>query len=599
MVEMYVMTRYLRPDVLAESGVSEFDDWASNFGKVVSKLEVNPAGNGYRTKKRFAEFINLPELVKEFKEFADIKTQKMIKLNVPEITGGEPNIVVIQPSESQREGIKELGERSERIHNGSVSPNVDNMLKITHEARLLGLDSRCLDSLAEKDPDGKIATLCRNIKKKYDETEEQKGVQAVFCDIAVNADRGFSAYDEIKADLIELGIPEEEICFAGDAKNEKQRVQQHEELRNGIKRVVIGSTSKLGTGVNIQNKLCALHHLDIPWKPSDFEQRNGRGIRRGNTFSNVDINFYVTQDTFDMYLMDTIVRKAKFIEQGMSSTSQRKSEDMDEVVLTYSKIQAATTSNPYIAERIELEQELNYLHDLKSDYMKSKYKLMNAAEKELPERIARYEELLTKAEKDNETRVNCGSEDFILKVDDVQIVDKEKAAALIFKARESCAHSGESVLVGEYNGFDIYIEPSKAKLTFFSQEPDYEIVARGKLSYSCSCGENNGLGNITRLENLVDKAVQSKCDDLKIYIENTTKDMNETKAAIEKPFEHDEELKQKESRFAYLNDLLSKDKQAQEILSNEPEEDMEIEYSDQDNGEERETVAAARGHGRR
>lgn len=598
MVEMYVMTRYLRPDVLAESGVSEFDDWASNFGKVVSKLEVNPAGNGYRTKKRFAEFINLPELVKEFKEFADIKTQKMIKLNVPEITGGEPNIVVIQPSESQREGIKELGERSERIHNGSVSPNVDNMLKITHEARLLGLDPRCLDPLAEKDPDGKIATLCRNIKKKYDETEEQKGVQAVFCDIAVNADRGFSAYDEIKADLIELGIPEEEICFAGDAKNEKQRVQQHEELRNGIKRVVIGSTSKLGTGVNIQNKLCALHHLDIPWKPSDFEQRNGRGIRRGNTFSNVDINFYVTQDTFDMYLMDTIVRKAKFIEQGMSSTSQRKSEDMDEVVLTYSKIQAATTSNPYIAERIELEQELNYLHDLKSDYMKSKYKLMNA-EKELPERIARYEELLTKAEKDNETRVNCGSEDFILKVDDVQIVDKEKAAALIFKARESCAHSGESVLVGEYNGFDIYIEPSKAKLTFFSQEPDYEIVARGKLSYSCSCGENNGLGNITRLENLVDKAVQSKCDDLKIYIENTTKDMNETKAAIEKPFEHDEELKQKESRFAYLNDLLSKDKQAQEILSNEPEEDMEIEYSDQDNGEERETVAAARGHGRR
>lgn len=598
MVEMYVMTRYLRPDVLAESGVSEFDDWASNFGKVVSKLEVNPAGNGYRTKKRFAEFINLPELVKEFKEFADIKTQKMIKLNVPEITGGEPNIVVIQPSESQREGIKELGERSERIHNGSVSPNVDNMLKITHEARLLGLDPRCLDPLAEKDPDGKIATLCRNIKKKYDETEEQKGVQAVFCDIAVNADRGFSAYDEIKADLIELGIPEEEICFASDAKNEKQRVQQHEELRNGIKRVVIGSTSKLGTGVNIQNKLCALHHLDIPWKPSDFEQRNGRGIRRGNTFSNVDINFYVTQDTFDMYLMDTIVRKAKFIEQGMSSTSQRKSEDMDEVVLTYSKIQAATTSNPYIAERIELEQELNYLHDLKSDYMKSKYKLMNA-EKELPERIARYEELLTKAEKDNETRVNCGSEDFILKVDDVQIVDKEKAAALIFKARESCAHSGESVLVGEYNGFDIYIEPSKAKLTFFSQEPDYEIVARGKLSYSCSCGENNGLGNITRLENLVDKAVQSKCDDLKIYIENTTKDMNETKAAIEKPFEHDEELKQKESRFAYLNDLLSKDKQAQEILSNEPEEDMEIEYSDQDNGEERETVAAARGHGRR
>lgn len=599
MVEMYVMTRYLRPDVLAEAGVSEFDDWASNFGKVVSKLEVNPAGNGYRTKKRFAEFINLPELVKEFKEFADIKTQKMIKLNVPEITGGEPNIVVIQPSEAQREGIKELGERSERIHNGSVSPNVDNMLKITHEARLLGLDPRCLDPLAEKDPDGKIATLCRNIKKKYDETEEQKGVQAVFCDIAVNADRGFSAYDEIKADLIELGIPEEEICFAGDAKNEKQRVQQHEELRNGIKRVVVGSTSKLGTGVNIQNKLCALHHLDIPWKPSDFEQRNGRGIRRGNTFPNVDINFYVTQDTFDMYLMDTIVRKAKFIEQGMSSTSQRKSEDMDEVVLTYSKIQAATTSNPYIAERIELEQDLNYLHDLKSDYMKSKYKLMNAAEKELPERIARYEELLAKAEKDNETRVSCSSEDFMLKVDDVQIVDKEKAAALIFKARESCAHSGESVLVGEYNGFDIYIEPSKAKLSFFSQEPDYEIVARGKLSYSCSCGENNGLGNITRIENLIDKAVQSKCDDLKINIENATKDMNETKAAIEKPFEHEEELKQKESRFAYLNDLLSKDKRAQEILSNEPEEDMEIECSDQDNGEEREAVVAARGHGRR
>lgn len=277
MTELYTMQRYLRPDLLEDAGLQNFDDWASTFGEVVSQLELKPAGDGFRTKKRFAKFANLPELMQMYKEFADIRTAEMLKLPVPEIQGGKAQTVVAKPNEFQQAYMQILAERSEAIHNGTVDPTVDNMLKITHEARLLGLDARCLNSEAENYPDSKVNMCIDNIIKIYNDTTEQKGVQAVFCDIAVNDDNGrFSVYDYIRDELVRRGIPADEICAAGDAHNQKQRSEMYAQLRSGTKRIVLASTTKMGTGANIQTRLAALHHLDIPWKPSEVEpiQRN-------------------------------------------------------------------------------------------------------------------------------------------------------------------------------------------------------------------------------------------------------------------------------------------------------------------------------------
>ena len=284
MTELYIMQRYLRPSLLANAGLQTFDDWASNFGEVVSKAELKPAGNGYRTKKRFAKFNNVPELMQMYKEFADIRTADMLNLPVPEIEGGKPQTIVAKPNDVQKAYMQVLAERSEAIHSGAVDPSVDNMLKITNEARLLGLDARCIVPNAENLPDSKVNLCIDKVMEVYEQTAEQKGVQAIFCDIAVNSDDGrFSVYNYIKEELVRRGVPAEEICAAGDAETQKQRNEMYAQLRSGTKRIVLASTSKMGTGANIQTKLAALHNLDIPWKPSDVEhtERNkGRPIIR-------------------------------------------------------------------------------------------------------------------------------------------------------------------------------------------------------------------------------------------------------------------------------------------------------------------------------
>lgn len=360
MVEFYVMQRYLRPDLLKKAGLQTFDDWASTFGEVVSQLEIKPAGNGFQMKNRFSKFVNIPELMQMYKEFADIQTPDMIKIPVPKLKTGEPIVVTAKPDDRQKAYMKELAARSEAIHNGNIDPSVDNMLKITHEARLLGLDSRCIFKEAEPTPDSKVMKLLDNLEQNYRDTMEQKGVQIVFCDIAINEDsEHFSVYEAIKSDLVKRGIPREEICFAGDAQTDKARAEMFEQLRNGEKRFIIASTSKLGTGANVQDRICAIHHLDIPWKPADLTQQDGRGIRQGNSFDEVGIYHYLTEETFDAYMMGIITNKAKFINQIMTSKDPvRVSEDVDEMVLTYSQMQAIASGNPMIKEKIQLDNDV-------------------------------------------------------------------------------------------------------------------------------------------------------------------------------------------------------------------------------------------------
>ena len=561
MVEFYVMQRYLRPDLLEKSGLQNFDDWASTFGEVVSQLEIKPAGNGFQMKNRFSKFVNIPELMQMYKEFADIQTADMLKLPVPKLETGKPIVIISKPDERQKAYMKELATRSETIHSGTVDPRQDNMLKITHEARLLGLDTRCIFKDAQPAPDSKVMKLIDNLEKNYKNTMTEKGVQIVFCDIAINEDEThFSVYKAIKQALIERGIPEKEICFAGDAKTDKARDEMFKSLRKGEKRFIIASTSKLGTGANIQDRICAIHHLDIPWKPSDLTQQDGRGIRQGNRFSQVGIYHYLTEETFDAYMMGIITNKAKFINQILTSKSPaRVSEDVDEMVLTYSEMQAIASGNPMIKEKIQLDNDVAMLKTLEAEHKKSIYKMQELAEKTLPKQITHYSELLAKSKSDMSKyqEHQALNKEFEMTIGGVRYDKRENAGEQIAVAMAKCTATGEPIELGTYRGFKITIERNSSANTFFELDTPCIAVLHGELTYSCDVATDNGVGNVRRIENLAGIQINQKLCSLEEQLEKANKDLSEAQQNMLKPFEHGQELAEKTKRLEYVNAQLS------------------------------------------
>lgn len=566
MVEFYVMQRYLRPDLLQKADLQTFDDWASTFGEVVSQLEIKPAGNGFQMKNRFSKFVNIPELMQMYKEFADIQTPDMVKLKVPKLKSGEPIVVTAKPDDRQKAYMKELAARSEAIHNGNVDPSVDNMLRITHEARLLGLDSRCIFQNAVPTPDSKVMKLLDNLEQNYHETMEQKGVQIVFCDIAINGDNvcgreHFSVYEAIKADLIKRGIPREEICFAGDAKTDKARTEMFDELRKGEKRFILASTSKLGTGANVQDKICAIHHLDIPWKPSDLTQQDGRGIRQGNNFDEVGIYHYLTEETFDAYMMGIITNKAKFINQIMTSKDPvRVSEDVDEMVLTYSQMQAIASGNPLIKEKIQLDNDIAMLKTLESEHKKSAFKMQELAERKLPQMIDNYADLLQKASGDLKAfqEQHPDNADFKMTINNKVFDERTDAGDEIEKAVIRCSTTGESVKLGKYFGFDISIEKNPANSNLFQAGTPCVAVLQGNLKYTSEVSLGNNVGNVRRIENLAGIQINQKIQQFSASLDKAKADLEEAKSNVSKPFERASELETMTKRLEVVNEQLSK-----------------------------------------
>ncbi len=566
MVEFYVMQRYLRPDLLEKAGLQNFDDWASTFGEVVSQLEIKPAGNGFQMKNRFSKFVNIPELMQMYKEFADIQTADMLKLPIPKLETGKPIVVTSKPDERQKAYMKELAVRSETIHSGTVDPRQDNMLKITHEARLLGLDSRCIFKNAQPAPDSKVMKLIDNLEKNYRKTMTEKGVQIVFCDIAINEDEThFSVYKAIKQALIERGIPEKEICFAGDAKTDRARDEMFKSLRKGEKRFIIASTSKLGTGANIQDRICAIHHLDIPWKPSDLTQQDGRGIRQGNRFSHVGIYHYLTEETFDAYMMGIITNKAKFINQILTSKSPvRVSEDVDEMVLTYSEMQAIASGNPMIKEKIQLDNDVAMLKTLEAEHKKSIFKMQELAEKTLPKQISQYSELLARAKSDMSKyqEHQALNKDFEMTIGGIRYDKRENAGEQIAVAMAKCTATGEPIELGTYRGFKITIERNPSANTFFELDTPCIAVLHRELTYSCDVATDNGVGNVRRIENLAGIQINQKLCSLEEQLEKANKDLSEAQQNMLKPFEHGQELAEKTKRLEYVNAQLSGNSQS-------------------------------------
>ena len=548
MVELYTMMRYLQYDLLKESGLEHFDSWAATFGETVTALELAPEGSGFRAKTRFAKFFNLPELMAMWKESADIQTAEMLKLPVPK---AESITVVTKPSEFQKELVAELGERAEDVRNRLVEPKEDNMLKITSDGRKLALDQRLTYPELPDDPESKVNACAKNVHQVWTDTEQQKGAQLVFCDLSTpHGDGSFNVYDDLKQKLMAKGIPPEQIAFIHDAKTDVQKAELFSKVRKGQVRILLGSTSKMGAGTNVQTRLAALHHLDCPWRPADIEQREGRILRQGNQFESVKLFKYVTEGTFDAYNWGLIENKQKFIGQLMSGKNPSRScEDVDEAALSYAEVKALASGDPRIMEKTELDGQVTKLKLLKANHESQRYALEDKLIQFYPKAVRREEELIKDLEADLEhfkVHAPTDKEHFSMTVKGVVYTEKKEVGQAILSAFEDLKSLNDRVELGEYCGFPMTLWVSDSE---FSQK--LQITLKNNLSHTIEPGSDI-FGNITRLDNLLDGIAQN-LENHKGELQNLIQQMEDAKTEVQRPFPQEMELAEKAERLNRLN----------------------------------------------
>ena len=558
MVELYTMQRYLQYGELEKRHLQQFDAWASTFGETVTAIELSPEGTGYRAKTRFAKFFNLPELMALFKEVADIQTSEMLNLPVPK---ANYHNVVIEPSEIQKELVKDLSERAEKIRNRMVDSSVDNMLKITNDGRKLALDQRLTNDMLEDFEHSKVATCADNIYSIWDKTSEDKSAQLVFCDLSTPHNDGkFNVYDDLKTKLIDRGIPEEEIAFIHDANTDARKQELFNKVRRGQVRVLIGSTQKMGAGTNCQDRLIALHDLDCPWRPSDLIQRSGRIIRQGNKNPEVDIYRYVTEGTFDAYLYQLVENKQRFISQIMTSkTPVRFAEDIDETALSYAEIKALAAGNPDIIEKTELDTQVAKLKLLKQNYLSEKYALEDKVIKYYPNEIKRLENRIEDMKEDIEVFNNNNTPDNSfdkVNIKGTDFTERKEAGEKIIEICKSMTNP-EPLEIGEYKGFKII-------LSFDTMDRKFYASMKNNLSYKTELGSDPS-GNITRIDNVLN-GIETRLSNIENNLEDTKKNYESAKKEIEKPFPQEEELKTKSKRLDELNIKLNLNNKDKEII---------------------------------
>ena len=540
MVELYVMQLYLQERRLHEKGIYHFDAWASVFGEVTSSLELAPEGTGYRMRTRFNKFINLPELIHLFKEVADIILPDMLDIKRPELKDGKYKIVVSEASDYVKERMQEMVKRAEAIHRGAVDPKDDNMLRITGEARLLGTDPRLLDSHVPVDTDSKLNKAVENIYQEYVQSQEQKGTQIVFSDIGTpGPGKPFTVYDYLKHELIAKGIPEEEICFIHDAKTDEQRDRMFSDVRAGRKRIIIGSTEKLGVGTNIQTRMVAAHHIDCPWKPSDIEQREGRIIRQGNENEEVNIYRYVTKGSFDAYLWGIVETKQRFISQVFTSRElARICEDIDETVLNFAEIKAVASENPLIMEKIQVDNEVARLRILKAAHEGKRFTLQDAVTFQYPKRIQSLKGELQLLQKDLERR-NQAMEvqpGFAITLQG-KVYEKHKEAGEVLRGIIEGVTAFTRHEVGIYKGFQVSVQNDMlGPILFLQGEKEYSVELKSSDS-----------GNMVRIENRLN-ALDKAVEDVQKEIKTCENEIKNAKQEYEKPFPYEELLKENITR---------------------------------------------------
>lgn len=548
MTELYTMQRYLQYESLKKNNLEHFDSWASTFGETQSAFELSPEGTGYRVKTRFSKFYNLPELMSMFKEVADIQTADMLNLPTPE---ANYEVIKTVPSEEQKEILKSLSKRADDVRNRVVEPDEDNMLKITNDGKKLALDQRLINPLLPDNPDSKVNVCVKNVFAIWDKTKENRSTQLLFSDMSTpKGDGEFNIYDDIREKLVAMGIPKEEIAFIHEANSDKQKDELFAKVRKGEIRILMGSTQKMGAGTNVQNKLIALHDLDVPWRPADLEQRAGRIVRQGNENEKVNIYRYVTENTFDAYLWQTIENKQKFISQIMTSkTPVRVAEDVDESSLNYAEIKALATGDPKIKEKMDLDNEVTKLKMLEANYKSNRYRLEDKVAKNYPEEIARTEKLIEAVKKDIasvEPKAE-GEEKFTsITIAGEKITDKKLAGERLLEAI-SKVKINEIKVIGKYRNMDLEVS-----YNFFTNEHNFSLNGAAK-----HLGElgTSADGNITRLDNALEK-MPEKLNRLEEKLISTKEQLENAKEELKKPFEKADELKTKVLRLAELNKLL-------------------------------------------
>ena len=579
MTELYTNMRYLQYDTLQRMGLGHFDSWASSFGETQTAIELAPEGTGYRAKTRFAKFYNLPELIALFKECADIQTPDMLNLPIPK---AEYENVVLQPSEHQKEMVASLAERAEAVRDRRVEPHVDNMLKITNDGRKLALDQRLINPLLPDEEHSKVNALVQKAYEIWDRTKADKSAQLIFCDLStpkivgkttavdgekiVEAEVFDDVYHDIKRKLVNRGVPEEEIAFIHEANTELRKTELFGKVRSGQVRFLIGSTQKMGAGTNVQDRLVALHHLDVPWRPSDIEQQEGRILRQGNRNDTVSIFRYVTEGTFDSYSWQVIENKQKFISQIMTSKSPvRSCEDVDEAALTYAEVKALATGNPYIKEKMDLDIQVSRLKLMKANHTSQIYRLEDNIAKNYPKQIEVLQERIRGFETDMETvrkNLPADKDNFSMKVGNRIFTDKKEAGTAILAMCQEMDSLQQMVEIGEYVGM-------RMKVTFDSFNRKFVMSLKGELSHNFELG-SDAFGNITRLHNVLD-GMAGELSEAETKLNNVTHQLETAKIEVQKPFAAEEELKEKMERLAELDALLNMDEKGETpVLENEP-----------------------------
>ena len=552
MVELYTMMRYLQYDLLKSSGLEHFDSWAANFGETITALEMAPEGTGFRSKTRFAKFFNLPELMAMWREAADIQTADMLRLPVP---AAEKITEVTTPSDFQRDLVADLGERAEAVRNREVEPREDNMLKITSDGRKLALDQRLSDPTLPDDPESKVNACVRNVLQVWQDTEEIKGTQLVFCDLSTpKGDGSFNVYDDMKQKMMAQGVPPEKIAFIHDAKTEVQKAELFAKVRKGQVRVLLGSTAKMGAGTNVQTRLTALHHLDCPWRPADIEQREGRILRQGNMNQTVKIYKYVTENTFDAYNWSILENKQKFIGQLMSGKNPSRScEDVDEAALSYAEVKALASGDPRIIEMTDLDSQVTKLKLLKANHEGQRYMLEDRLIQFFPKAINGTKEQIQGLEGDLavlQAHPQPDKEHFSITVAGQTYTERKAAGQAIIDACTKMTDVSQRVELGEYRGFPMTLWADTATQKF-------QVTMKQNLSHTIELG-SDPVGNIARLDNAL-AAIAENLEQNKGKLENLTAQMEEAKLEVKRPFPQEQELVEKTSRLNVLRIALNMD----------------------------------------
>ena len=575
MAELYTMQRYLQYGKLKEMHLQHFDSWASTFGETVTAIELNPEGNGYRSKTRFAKFYNLPELMNMVKQFMDIKTADVLNLPTPK---AHYETIKTKPSEEQKDILKSFSERADKVRNKQVDVGIDNMLLITNDGKKMALDQRLINPILFDEPESKVNTCIKNVFSIWDKYRNKKSTQLIFCDMSTPS-KDFNIYDDIKTKLVGMGIRDSEIEFIHNAKNNKEKDAIFDKVRNGEIRILLGSTQKMGAGTNAQDRLIAIHDLDVPWRPADLAQRAGRIVRQGNENEEVYIYHYITENTFDAYLFQTLENKQKYISQIMTSkTPVRVSEDVDEATLNYAEIKALATGNPLIREKMDLDVEVSKLKMLESNFKSNLYKLEDKVVKFYPKEIERlskkaenlrkdiekvepyksvkteeyaYTDLEDMGKNTKEVLKETGSKFTSLILDDKKYTDKRKAGEFLINRiknlKKKAGINETDIKIGEYRNFTLSVHYD----SFLSR---YVFNLKGEENHHGEFGTDE-IGNITRMDNVLDK-LPEKLEQTLGKLEDTKNQFEVAKLEIQKKFPKAKLLKEKTLRLSEVNNLL-------------------------------------------